>query len=1257
MIDKWKFWIDTGGTFTDCLAIAPDGTMKRIKVLSSAALRGKVLSIEKGGALKISFNWPATQNIYENYRLRLLGAEHPEVRVIGTDLKNGILIPEKNLRPYISPGMDFEITGGEEAPVLAVRMATGRKMSEDLPEMEMRLGSTKGTNALLERKGASTALVVTEGFADLIEIGTQQRPDIFGLQVIKGQPLYQQVLEVQERIDADGSVSEALRREQLDELADRLKEKNPGAVAVALTNSYKNDDHEKKIAETLKKAGFSYVSLSAGLAREIRLYPRAQTALVNAYLSPVIDDYLQSVQSRISNGTLKVMTSWGGLINAKHYSPKDSLLSGPAGGVVGAASIARRMGERRVIAFDMGGTSTDVSRYDGIYDYRFESEINHIPVFSPALAIETVAAGGGSVCGYDGYRLFVGPESAGADPGPAAYGAGGPLCITDVNLLLGRLDPVNFGIPLSRQDAESAFEAIRGKMKNRQSAEELLAGFLQIANEKMVEAIRRISFNKGYDPADYALLAFGGAGGQHACAVSELLRIRTILIPFDAGLLSAYGMGMAEVERFASRQILLPYQAFVSELENAFDDLEKEATGQLLAEGMKAEAIYVRTRQVYMRFKGQENTLKIAYHNPEKLYGQFRKAYEKLFNHWIDHGEVEIESLRLVAAARGAGESREEEEFNAYVPEPYKRVRCFTAKGWEQVPAWEWEALRPGAVLEGPGLLMSRTSTVYIDTGWDLRVDGDKNALLREREMEGAVRPVWSINTEQAELELFANRFKAVADDMGAVLQRTAFSVNVKERLDFSCAVLDASGYLVANAPHIPVHLGSIGVCVRAVANQLTIEPGDVIITNHPRYGGSHLPDVTLISPVYDDARELIGYVANRAHHAELGGITPGSFPAHAVSLQEEGVVISPTYLVRKDEAQWEKVRKILTSGTWPTRSPDENMADLNGALASIRTGAEGLQMLCRNYSTGKVRFFMEKLQAYSAACLSDAFDVMEENSWEAEEQLDDGYVIRVKIEKTGKRISFDFSGTSPVHPGNLNATMAILNSAVIYVLRLMIDQDIPLNEGIMRNVEIIAPVNFLNPAFPDDPEKCPAVVGGNTETSQRVVDTLIKALGLAACSQGTMNNLIFGNERYGFYETIGGGTGAGPGFDGADAVHQHMTNTRITDPEIMEFRYPVKVIQMAVRKGSGGSGKWRGGDGIVREIHFTEPVTLNLLGQHRKIPPYGLAGGMAGLVAEQYIIRKNKKKESLGGNDEVHLQKGDRIVIRTPGGGGYGRT
>lgn len=1251
----WKFWIDTGGTFTDCLAISPDGKMKRIKVLSNAALRGKITGMDANN-INISCNWPIDKNIFKDYDFKILGKKHPEVKVLFTDLHNRLLKTDTDLTQYYSPGADFEIYTVEEAPILAARIASERKIDEKLPPMEMRLGSTKGTNALLERKGASTVLLVTEGFCDLINIGTQQRPDIFALQVNKPKPIYDSVIELPERINAMGQVIEHLNKTDLDQLIDQLRKIKPDTVAVALMNSYKNDLHEKSIESALQKAGFRYVSLSSALAEEIRLLPRAQTALVNAYLSPVIDDYLSAVQSKIWHGSLKVMTSAGGLIDSGHFHPKDSLLSGPAGGVVGAASIARRMEESRIIAFDMGGTSTDVSRYDGLYDYRFESEINKIPVFSPALAIETVAAGGGSVCGYDGYRLFVGPESAGASPGPAAYGADGPLCITDINLLLGRLDSENFGIPLSKSSAKDAFNRIREQLVVSQTEEKLLAGFLQIANEKMVEAIRKISFNKGYNPAEYALLAFGGAGGQHACAVAELLGMKKILIPYDAGLLSAYGMGKAEIERFASRQMLSPLQKSLTEIEKAFLSLENEALNQLLSEGISAKEVYVRTRQVYMRFKGQENTLTVEYYSPEQLAGQFKDAYEKLFNHWIDNEEVEVESLRLVAAARGEDDEVINEKIEEHFPKQKKTIRCYTGSCWEQVPAWDWEGLTPGARLTGPGLLMSNTSTVYIAENWNLEITENRGARLVEKKGIKRKSVVRSVNSEQAELELFANRFKAVADDMGAVLQRTAFSVNVKERLDFSCALLDANGYLVANAPHIPVHLGSIGICVRAVKEKMEMNPGDVVITNHPGYGGSHLPDITLISPVFDDNKRLAGYVANRAHHAELGGITPGSFPASAGNLQHEGVVIAPVYIVRGGNSRWEEVIELLTGEPWPTRALNENIADLNGALASIYTGRDGLRALCRSHGLKKVKAYMEKLQVYSADCLTDSFDKLEGKQWQAEEKLDDGSLIKVKIEKYGHKIQFDFSGTSPVHPRNLNSTFAVLNSTVIYVLRLMIDQDIPLNEGIMRDVEIIAPKSFLNPVFPDDPEKCPAVVGGNTETSQRTVDTLIKALGLSACSQGTMNNLIFGNQKFGFYETIGGGTGAGSGFHGADAVHQHMTNTRITDPEIMEFRYPVRVIQMAVREKSGGIGKWHGGNGIVREILFEEDVTLNLLGQHRKVSPYGLKGGLSGEMAVQFIIRKSGEREILSGSEEVRLRKGDRIVIKTPGGGGYGK-
>ncbi len=950
----------------------------------------------------------------------------------------------------------------------------------------------------------------------------------------------------------------------------------------------------------------------------------------------------------------------------------------------------------------MGGTSPEVSRIDGHFDYRFESEIDGIPVFSPVLSIETVAAGGGSICSFDGFKLKVGPESAGAWPGPACYGAGGPLAITDINLLLGRLDTRNFGIPLSRDAAQKAFHELKKHIPGQPEDEDLLKGFLQIANEKMAEAIRKISLSKGHDPKDFALLAFGGAGGQNACALADLLGMEKIISPYDAGLLSAYGMGQAEIERFAQRQLLRPLEEVQPELPTLFDDLEAEALAQLALEDFDKEDCYVKLRQVFIRFKGQETSLEILLQNADELAGLFREKYEKMYGHWLENEVIEVESVKIVAAGKSRQEGTQEKPFSVHLATTDQRVRTFIADRWEDIPAFDWDALDEGAEITGPALLLSRTSTLFIDAGWKAALHAGKNVLLTTAVQNNMNQSIEEPSTQEshstfpifqysilpcrqagiptpandqreeisqaskktaltpvnpfAELELFTNRFRAVAEDMGAILQRSSFSVNVKERLDFSCALLDSQGQLVANAPHIPVHLGSLGICVRSVVARYPLEPGDVIITNHPAYGGSHLPDVTLISAVYDDTGALLGYVANRAHHAEIGGKTPGSMPPDAVNLAEEGVVIPPVYLVKKGQADWQGIRELLGKSPWPSRSVEENIADLNGALASIVSGVESLQKLSAQFGAEKVKTFMTRLQDYAADCISRVFESRKSSAWQATEYLDDGHGISVSIQKKGKALTFDFTGTSPTHPGNLNATPAVLNSAVIYVLRLMVQENIPLNEGIMKHVEIIVPEGtLLNPRFDDHPEKCPAVVGGNTEVSQRTVDTLIKALGLAACSQGTMNNLIFGNDKFGFYETICGGTGAGEGFHGADAVHQHMTNTKITDPEVLERRYPVRLERMEIRPNSGGDGKWNGGKGVVREITFLEDVTLSLLTQHRKEAPYGLHGGQPGKPGRQYIIKIDGSKAELKGIDGAHLKAGERVVVETPGGGGWG--
>jgi len=1246
--DKWKIWIDTGGTFTDCLAYAPDGNLQRIKVLSSGRLRG-IVHASSGNTLHVTISWPVLDDIFVGYHLRIDGIEDHIFSIVFSDLQSGTITIDKD--PGQIHHIGFEIYSGEEAPVLAARLATRTPLKNRLPNLDMRLGSTKGTNALLEKKGADVTFMVTRGMKDLLEIGTQQRPDLFALNIIKHPTLYSRVIEIDERIGGDGTVLKKLDVPSLSQIIAGFQKDGVAVLAVALMNSYQNPEHESVICNKLRDAGFKYISISSTLAREIGILYRAQTTIVNAYLSVIIEDYLAEVKSKISKGSLKLMTSAGGLVDSELFLPKDSLLSGPAGGVVGSAKISSDLGFDKILTFDMGGTSTDVSRYSGKYDYNFVSEINKISLYSPTLAIETVAAGGGSICYYDGYKLAVGPESAGAFPGPACYGNNGPLTITDVNLLLGRLDESNFSIPLNIKAAQHAFELLKSTMTQKDADEEILLGLLRIANEKMAEAIRKISISKGYDPSDYALLAFGGAGGQHACSVANLLNISKIIIPYDAGLLSAYGMGNAAIERFVNRQLLKPLQEIEEHLNGFFQEMEQEAFDRLRQEGLTSSQMYCRNKFVYLRFIGQQNTLEIEFKD-KPLQRAFKKAYQKLYGHWLDREKIEVESIKLIAGSREEASIQIDAEFITYSPEADKYVRSFIANEWKEIPLFVWEKLNIGAEISGPALLLSNNSTVFIEEIWKLMIKKGKNAILTKVVQHISADQHY---TEMAQLELFTNRFKSVADDMGAILQRTSFSVNVKDRLDFSCAVLNKSGFLVANAPHIPVHLGSLGVCVRKVMDTLLMEEGDVVITNHPAYGGSHLPDVTLIAPVFYNGI-MVAYVANRAHHAELGGKTPGSMPANATCLAEEGVVIKPACLVRKHRSKWVEIRQILSKKPYPSRAIEENLADLNGALASIQTGIDGMKHLCHNHGISMVQEYMEKLLEYSGKSLFNTFKKLRNNQWKAEEFLDDGSKIKVRIIKSDTEIVFDFSGTSATHPGNLNATFAILNSAVIYVLRLMMEEPLPLNEGIMNYVKIIVPECMLNPTFDADPTKSPAVVGGNTETSQRIVDTLIKALKLAACSQGTMNNLIFGNDRFGFYETIGGGVGAGNGFHGADAIHQHMTNTRITDPEVLEFRYPVVLEEIGIRKNSGGKGKWKGGDGIVRQIRFKEDVILTLVSQHRTKRPFGMEGGLPGEVGNQVLIRANGTIEKLRGIETIEVNKGDAIRIETPGGGGYGK-
>jgi 5-oxoprolinase (ATP-hydrolysing) len=1239
----WQFYLDAGGTFTDCLAIAPEGHTHRIKVLSHSALRGTAKRRLTAQRLAIEHQWPTQQDIWTGYQLQRLGKVPWSGRITQTNLLEGWIEVDTPLPAAAQFPFECELSAGEEAPILAARLLTATPLDQPLPPLKMRLGSTRGTNALLERKGARTALLITAGFEDLLLIGNQQRPDLFALHVQRPAPLYQAVFAVPERLQADGSVEQALSESAVQRLVADVQQSGCETVAIALLHAYRNPVHEVQLRQAFHAAGLPSVSCSQALAPVLRLLPRAETTLVNAYLAPVIEGYLQRIQGAMPQGQLQVMTSAGGLQGAAHFLPKDSLLSGPAGGVVGAAAVARACGYPRILTLDMGGTSSDVARYDGEFAYVFETQVGPAHLLSPAVAVETVAAGGGSCCTFDGQKLAVGPDSAGATPGPACYGAGGPLTLTDVNFLLDRLDPNTVSIPLDRAAAAAALQATKGDADL--SDDQLLRGFLRIAHEKMAAAIRRISVEQGYDPQDHALLAFGGAGGQHTCAVAALLGITQVLLPREAGILSAVGMQQARLERFATQQVLQPWESAQSAVAGWIDALTQQAQAALAAEGLAPADMALATPLLYLRLAGQDQSLELPYQPDQAIPAQFKRRYQQRYGHWVAGRAIELESIKVMARQQSVSSP------SILLPEAESSPSPDRWAGDHAV--FDWETLPAGARISGPALIVSSLSTTYLEAGWVARADEELHLHLTlvETDQASAEAP----EAEAVQLELFSRRFQALALEMGALLQRSSFSVNVKERLDFSCALLDPKGYLIANAPHIPVHLGSLGVCVRAVCAALDLQPGDVAITNHPGYGGSHLPDVTLIAPVYDAHAHLLGYVANRAHHAEIGGKRPGSMPPDATCLLEEGVVIAPMKLVTGGVVQWADIEALLTQGPYPTRNLAENLADLHAGMASIHAGVTGLQALAHQVGHEKVWHYQEQILAYAAAQLQVQLAHWEPGEYIAEERLDDGSLLRACWALRADSLTIDFSGSAGVHPGNLNANPAIVNSAIVYVLRLLVAAPIPLNEGLMRPVEVILPEGMLHPPFGADPAACPAVVGGNVETSQRLVDTLLKALGLAACSQGTMNNLLFGNDTFGYYETIGGGTGAGPDFAGASGVHQHMTNTRMTDPEVMELRYPVQVRHFGLRQGSGGMGAFAGGEGIIRRLRFLAPVSLTVLTQHRQELPYGLAGGQPGAVGWQVVRRADGTELPLSGIDQAQLTPGDEVEMHTPGGGGFG--
>ena len=1258
---RWRIWVDTGGTFTDGLAQAPDGSLRRTKILSSAALRGRVTRVIDGRRCLAETSWDASAGLVEGMRFRLLGDRSGETRVVGYDAAESILTLDAPLLTERCEGGSFELASDEEAPVLAARLLTRTPSGHPLPPSDLRLATTLGTNALLTRSGAPTVLFVTAGFGDLSRIGDQRRPDLFAVHPVKPEPLHAEVVEVRERLDAAGQVLVPLDLEDVVVAARACLDRGIRSAAIAFMHAYRNAAHETALARRLRDIGFEHVSCSADLAPRIKLLPRLETAVVDAYLGPPVQGYLDRVRAPAGDAMrLLAMTSAGGLIEASAYHAKDSLLSGPAGGVVGAVRAGRRHGCERLIGFDMGGTSTDVARFDGDFEYVYEHSVGAVHLAAPALAIESVAAGGGSVCWLDGERLRVGPASGGADPGPACYDAGGPLCVTDLNLLLGRLDAERFGIPVRPEAARAKLDelcaALHERTGERAEPGAVAEGLLAVADETMADAIRRISLRRGYDPANYTLVSFGGAGGQHAAAVATRLGISRVLVPHDAALLSAAGLGAAAVERFSERQILEPLDVAEPSLSRRFSELETRAREQLAAAGADPESIRVRRRILHLRWHGQEATIEIDWVADLDVTLAFESRYTELYGHRPERRSIELESIRVVAGTPATAPEPLVEPPDADPGNPVAVREARFAGRSLPTPVFERDALPPGATLDGPALIVEPHSTTVVPAGWHVKTTGEGLFMIAGPD---AVQAGGDDGTEPeaVRLELFTQRFTSLVREMGERLERTAVSTNVKERLDFSCALLDPDGSLVVNAPHIPVHLGALGLCVRQLGETVDWQPGDAVLTNHPAYGGSHLPDITVVTPVFErnDGGALLGFVASRAHHAEIGGSRPGSMPPDATTLAEEGVVLPPVHVLRAGRPRWDRIRELLDGGPFPSRATEDNIADLRAAVAANHAGEVALRALCASYGAATVNDYMARLAGLTENVLRRALEAIPDGDYDALEKLDDGTPIAVRVSVHGDTATFDFSGSGSVHRGNLNATRAIVQSAVIYVLRLLLDRPLPLNEGLLGAVTLKIPQGLLNPHFEPDPARCPAVVGGNVETSQRVVDALLRALGLAACSQGTMNNLIFGNDRYGYYETIGGGAGAGPQGPGASCLHTHMTNTRITDPELLESRYPVRLECFARREGSGGEGRHRGGDGLIREITFLEPASLSLLTQHRVERPYGMDGGEPGQCGRQTVIRAGGAREELDGVDRAEMGAGDRLKLETPGGGGWG--
>ena len=1192
----WQFWIDRGGTFTDIVAVDPAGRFVTHKLLSQAP---------------------------ERYRdAALQGIRN----VLGLDVD--AVIPSDQLE-------------------------------------SVKMGTTVATNALLERRGDRTALVINQGFADALRIGYQNRPDIFARHIQLPDMLYEQVVEVDCRVDARGKVLRPIDRSRVQAGLRTVADSGIASIAIILMHGYRYPAHEVELAELAAKVGFAHISVSHQVSPLIKLVGRGDTTVVDAYVSPILDRYISSVAEDLADTRLFFMQSNGGLTDASRFRGKDSILSGPAGGVVGAVKTSALAGFERIIGFDMGGTSTDVSHYDGEFERTFESEVAGVRVRAPMMAIHTVAAGGGSILHFDGQRFRVGPNSAGADPGPACYRRGGPLTVTDCNVMLGKLNPEHFPYvfgpdadqPIDRAIVVEKFSdlaaEVAGATSKRVEPEEVAEGYLAIAIDNMANAIKKISIQRGRNTAMYTLCCFGGAGGQHACEVADALGMKRILIHPHAGVLSALGMGLADIAVMRERTLEVRLgDDTAGAVAAALEGLASASLAEIERQGVAGDTAKL-MRRVHLRYEGSDSALIVDHGGPAAMIASFETAHKNRYG-FISPEKPLLVGTVSVEATGGAGDARSPTITQGSDDETavISRVGIFTQSAHQEATVVDRARMKPGTQVNGPAIIIEAHGTNVVEPDWAAEVTSAGDLVLERVVERSAIRDV-STDVDPIMLEIFNNLFMSIAEQMGTVLENTAHSVNIKERLDFSCALFNTKGELIANAPHMPVHLGSMGESVKTIIRERGHEmtPGDVYALNAPYNGGTHIPDVTVITPVFDNAGQaILFYLGSRGHHADIGGITPGSMPPRSSVIEEEGVLIDNFRLVRDGKFAESEVLELFTSGRYPARNPSQNIADLKAQIAACEKGAQELHRIIGEYGLEVVDAYMRHVQDNAETCVRRVLGVLRDGT--CTYPLDDGSEIHVeiRIDHDAERAEVDFSGTSAQHSGNFNAPLAVTKAAVLYVFRSLVDEDIPLNEGCLKPLDIIVPAGtMLHPAYPA------AVVAGNVETCQAITDSLYGALGVLAGAQGTMNNFTFGNDRWQYYETVCGGSGAGPGFDGTDAVHTHMTNSRLTDPEILEWRFPVLLEGFAIRRGSGGAGATRGGDGTTRRTRFLEPMTAAILSSHRKVPPPGISGGQPGAIGHNYVERIDGTITELTGTDQTEMNRGDVFVIETPGGGGYG--